>query len=927
MNVPPRYHPDRDRPIDPSSLGERLRRLGAWFGLAPFAEPVLPVDELRDAYERPPSFSNFLRFTGFDREHRVFGLDDGASCAVVLELDPVDGEARSVQHLESMLQRMTAAFTSVPQRDQDPWLVQLYMQDEPLLETIRRYRGYAQEIGAEDNAFSRHWLDTMQEHLAEIGKPDGIFEDAHAGVRWGGRLRRTRMVVYRRFDAGQYPDRAGRWPHHELNDLVRNLVNGLQAAGIAAQRVGPGGFYNWLVSWLNPRPMGHGDAGAWLAKHALQEDHVFASGMDLAQSVLKHCPVSDPQSGCWLFDGLPHRYLPVMGFLQEPAPGLLTLERQSSGRGQSAALFDKLPPGTIFQCTLVFKPQDRVERDLDFVARRSRSDNAESRLTQVDVEDCQAAMARGHALLPATLGFFVRGADAADLYEKTIAVRSICQAEHIDVLDPGADIFPLDEYIRYLPMGYRPDYDRYLYREKLHWLMNLMAISPLWGKAAGSGRPGFVFYDRSGNPVMRDILHPQDRDKAPHLLFIGPTGTGKSASLNYLALQTMALHKPHLYIIDVGDSFRLLGDHFRRCGLSVHYVRLDQASAPLPPFANSERMLAEQIDLQGEPDADEEQIDFLGEMELAARLIITGADPLEEAKYTRSDRSTVRAALIGAARLARESGERHARISHFVKILGDYVGGEVPHGDARAAEGQSCKRMQDLHGSARYFLDGFRARIFDREGDLWPEADVTIVDLGKIAQGDDNKDMLALAFIGLMNTIQRDAERRRGAGRQSVVMIDEAHITTTNPLLADYLTKGSKMWRKWGLWLWLATQNLSDFPDEARKILNMAEFWFCLSMPKEEITTIGRFKQLSEEDLLLLADARKSPGQYSEGVLLSGQPPMLFRNVPPALAMALAQTEEAEVAQRHRLMKELELETELDAVYAVAERIREARLQ
>jgi len=178
-----------------------------------------------------------------------------------------------------------------------------------------------------------------------------------------------------------------------------------------------------------------------------------------------------------------------------------------------------------------------------------------------------------------------------------------------------------------------------------------------------------------------------------------------------------------------------------------------------------------------------------------------------------------------------------------------------------------------------------------------------------------------------MNTIQRDAERRRGAGRQSVVMIDEAHLTTTNPLLAEYLTRGSKMWRKWGLWLWLATQSLSDFPDTARKILSMAEFWFCLSLPAEEIGQVRRFRTLSEEDALLLAEARKSPGRYSEGVLLSGRPPMLFRNVPPAIAMALAQTEETEVAARMRVMEEQGLKDELEAVEVIAERIREARRQ
>ena len=926
MSIPYRYHPDRDRAANPSSPLEWLRRIGLWFGIAPFPESAMPRSQIRQSYERPPSFSNFLRFAGHDPEHEVFGLADCTSCAVVLELDAVDAEARSTKQLEDMIFRMTTAFSSIPHRDQDPWIIQLFMQDEPLLEAAHRIRGYAAAIGSELNAFSNHYFDVMQAHLRDIGKPGGIFEDAHTGTRWGGRIRRIRLVVTRRFDARQYPDRSGNWPPHELNAVVRNLVNGLAAAGIDSRRVGPGGLHNWMTAWLNPAPLSYDNAWDYLADHELPDGHAFPEGYDLGQGVLKHCPKSDLENGNWIFDGRPHRYLPVLGFTREPDPGILTLE-QSAGRARTAALFDRLPAGTIFACTIVFSPQDAIARRLDFIWKRSRSDNAESRLTNEEVEQCQAAMARGNPIFPATMGFYLQGRDRAELEERMTEVRSICQAAHIDVLDPAVDLFPLDEYIHYLPMGYQPDCDRYLYREKLHFLVNLLAMSPLWGKANGSGKPGFVFYDRSGTPIMLDILHPEDRDKAPHLLLIGPTGTGKSATLNYLALQTMALRKPHLYIVDVGDSFRLLGDHFKHCGLSVHYARLDQANVPLPPFASSGRMLAEQIELQGDPDNDEEQIDFLGEMELAARLIITGADPREEAKYTRPDRTMVRAALIDAARRARASGDRHATISHFVEMLGDYANGTVPYGEEHPVEKQYRKRIQELRDSARYFLDGFRARIFDREGELWPEADVTIVDIGKIAQGDDNKDMLALAFIGLMNAIQRDAERRRGGGRQSVVMIDEAHVTTTNPLLADYLARGSKMWRKWGLWLWLATQNLADFPDDAQKILNMAEFWICLSMPKEEITEVGRFKKLSEEDLLLLAEARKSSGQYSEGVLLSGQPPMLFRNVPPALAMALAQTEETEVAARHRLMKELGLATELDAVYAVAEQIREARLQ
>lgn len=112
------------------------------------------------------------------------------------------------------------------------------------------------------------------------------------------------------------------------------------------------------------------------------------------------------------------------------------------------------------------------------------------------------------------------------------------------------------------------------------------------------------------------------------------------------------------------------------------------------------------------------------------------------------------------------------------------------------------------------------------------------------------------------------------------------------------------MWRKLGIWLWLATQNLADFPDEAKKLLNMIEWWELLVMPPEEIEQVCRFKALAEEQRQLLRSAVKSPGQYTEGVVLSPRVEALFRVVPPALYLALAMTEKHEKAERMWIMKE-----------------------
>ena len=56
---------------------------------------------------------------------------------------------------------------------------------------------------------------------------------------------------------------------------------------------------------------------------------------------------------------------------------------------------------------------------------------------------------------------------------------------------------------------------------------------------------------------------------------------------------------------------------------------------------------------------------------------------------------------------------------------------------------------------------------------------------------------------------------------------------------------------------------------------------------------------------MLLASARKEPGKYVEGVVLSDDFQSLFRNVPPALSLALANTEKHEKVERQQIKERL----------------------
>jgi conjugative transfer ATPase len=388
-------------------------------------------------------------------------------------------------------------------------------------------------------------------------------------------------------------------------------------------------------------------------------------------------------------------------------------------------------------------------------------------------------------------------------------------------------------------------------------------------------------------------------------------------------MQMMAIYRPRLYIVEAGNSMGLLAEDLKRHGLNVYSVSLSPgAEVSLPPFADALRLLEDptevepddEDDLEGDDELDSGR-DILGEMEIAARIMITGGEDKEEARVTRSDRRVIREAIYNAALQVRRRG-------------GDMVLPEhVSDAMLEASENQGLTdtrrdRIREMADSIALFTDrqSLAGHLFNRQGKNWPAADVTLVDLGTLAK-EGYEGELAVAYVSLMNHINNVVERYQYAARETLVVTDEAHIITTNPLLARYVVKITKMWRKLGAWYWAATQNLEDFPDASKRMLNMMEWWLCLVMPKEEVDQIARFKELNEENKRMLLDARKEPGKFVEGVVLSDTVQTIFRTVPPALALALSMTEKHEKAQRAQLMEELGLESELDASYEVAKRI------
>ncbi len=771
---------------------------------------------------------------------------------------------------------------SLDEHDDNPWVVQFFCQDEDDVSvTLATLRDYILPA-ARGTAFTEAWLTEMARHLRGIARPEGLFKDTEVtGQPWRGQQRRTRMVVYRRL-GNSYTDPMP--PVAMLNQMCDRLVSSLGSAGVQCVRQDGRQVHQWLLRHFNPAP-------DWVDRETLYREGAYwpaaeeAPGTlpvlkDFAETLWFTPPRSDVENGVWWFDNLAHGVVNIEKLRKAPGPGHLTGE-QKRGDKNINALMDLFPEGTMLSMTIVTQPQDTLEQEFTRLGKNSVGENTDSQRTRRDVETARGLLGHRHKLYRASLSLLLRAGSVEELNKKRVDLTATLLNAGLEPVKPEYDVAPLNGYLRALPMCFDPQTDKKHWYTRLTWVQHLAGLLPVTGRTSGTGHPGWSFFNRGGGVLTFDPQNKQDRTQNAHLLLFGPTGAGKSATLCAQLSQLMAVRRPRLFIAEAGNSFGLLADYYASLGLSVNKVSVKPGSGVrLPLFADAHQLLmmdeqrlalnADELpETDSESEDDDGQRDILGEMEISARMMITGGDVREEAELKRADR-------------------------------------------AKAAEMAESLGMFTEPGS-------FEHELFNLPGELWPEADVTLIDLGHLAR-EGYEAQMALTMVSLINSINNIAERDQYRARDINFVVDEAHIVTVNPLLSPYVTKVVKMWRKLGAWLWLATQNLDDYPDCAEKMLNMAEWWVCLTMPQKEVEAIARFKTLSEEQKQVLLSAAKLSGCYTEGVVLARKVEALFRVVQPSLYLALGMTEKEEKQQRRVLMEQYGC-SELEAAFRVADEL------
>jgi hypothetical protein len=140
----------------------------------------------------------------------------------------------------------------IPEDELAPWVLQIYVQDEPSLARFAESLCHYPDARHRGSAFTQHQQAVMRAHLARISRPGGLFNDtAVTGSAWQGQRRVVRATLFRRLPAGVKAPPALEVVA-SLNEVASKWSASLATAGVRAHRVGGQALYEWLLCWFNP---------------------------------------------------------------------------------------------------------------------------------------------------------------------------------------------------------------------------------------------------------------------------------------------------------------------------------------------------------------------------------------------------------------------------------------------------------------------------------------------------------------------------------------------------------------------------------------------------------------------------------------------------------------------------------------------------
>jgi conjugative transfer ATPase len=921
-----------------------------------FLKDKVKKSDIEKQYQSYSSISDKLPWLEWSDECNAVLLEDGHSVGALLEVRDIAAEAKPEEFIEKMHRSITKMFsTVVPLEDENPWVLQIYIQDDLTLNGLyKRLLEYTKERKMINDKFTRHYLSVVKRHFERMCKEEGMFTDPLSGLPFRAKTRRIRIAVYRRYSIIKKVKKEDESDVlAELETTIKKLISQLQQIGLKVRRLKARHFYDWLVRWFNPKPAKtNGDVNALLRKFSYPDKKPF--GWNFTQNIFFGSVASYDEG--WEFDGVKHKVLVFKDLNESVDIGVISRER-NFGEGSKYALFDKFPAGSIYTIQIVFESKEHVKKHLQDLEKAAVGRGIIVAEITKNIERAYAEMENGNMLFRTVEAIYFRGNTDRELRDYETDITSLLNNSGLDVVATNQEIYPIDIYLRFLPFNFNYEFDkRHTYRSTYKYADDVVRLLPIYGRSRGDGiNPLFVNFNRGGEPFVFDPLNKKFKMSNSHMAVIGTTGAGKSVLMNSVILPFSAIYNPRIIAIEVGGSFDLTAKYLKEHSRNVRAIKFDrtkplavnpysEAYKALDQIEREERLLSREnaftkrieeeviakhteklneevntiheIASEAEQACDEDR-DILNEMVLSTRIMITQGDTKEEEKIDLTDVTLINRSLIHAMKRCRDNSVSQMRVQHVAESF-ELLAAKEPNEKLKSRLTEFAMRLE------YYVKDLLRSKFVNHDSEVLGDYDFLHIDFGFLKE-QSYKDLMNIVCISMLSKVLALAEDNKNSGRPMILILDEAHVLFKSEMVAAFVTLMAKVARKVGLWLLPCTQNVRDFEGvESKKVLSMIETWLLLSLDAEEIKHVETFKPLTDEMRALVMDVRKYPGIYSEGVLLGKRYSGLFRNVPPRISLSLALTDPDERTARVRLQEEKGM-TEMEAVEHIAKEMEEIR--
>jgi hypothetical protein len=500
-------------------------------------------------------------------------------------------------------------------------------------------------------------------------------------------------------------------------------------------------------------------------------------------------------------------------------------------------------------------------------------------------------------------------------------VSSTLRTNGLPLVDFNEDIYIQDDFIRNLPFNFDNQLDQAVtLRRNLAYADHIAALIPLYGREKGTKNTSIVMFNAGGEPITFDPI--KDKQRNAHADIFGPSGSGKSATIISYIMALKAAHDLRVVVVDPKHpfpSFGLLADYFKKHGLKVRRYSYDPKSpVATPPFRqlrelfNADGKLLE----YGESNTDN---DILGQMcEIAGNMLRGIKFPSDLKK------SFIQDALIKAGEACYFNDVGYPLVDDLIKAFVEISNEKNDDGNWAKSEKQR-EAISDMAESLKIFTRGFAGEIFNKPGKGFEDADLVLIELATLTQNQYSHAMQPVYMSILQNVLNLASQSTNV--KDTLLVTDEDHIINKHGDLTAFKTTAKKVYRSAGIWMWNATQDFDDIPEDGKKMMNNSDWFVGLTMTNQEIEKLKSIRTLTDEDISMIKACRIEKGKYSEAVILSDNWSSVCRLVLPPTVLALAQTEKDERVARLQLMKEKNIRYEVDGALAIADQIRQTRQQ